>query len=212
MAGISLAFSTYKYPERETSRGWHRKRNCVNFINFCLSIISLSLLLDAMFLDTKSLRSLESGPRGMLRCPVSRSNASEPAQGRPYRINSGFLNLSTPDDWGLIIPYRGCALHRRILSESLAAAALLQSCPTLCNPIDGSQPGFLSLGFSRQEHWSGLPFPSPMSESEVAQLCLTLATPWTAAYQAPLSMGFSRQKYWSGVPLPSPWHLPIKCQ
>ena len=63
----------------------------------------------------------------------------------------------------------------------------------------------LSLGFSRQEHWSGLPPPSPMhevkSESEVAQSCLTLVTPWTAAYQAPLSTGFSRQEYWSGVPL-----------
>ena len=36
-----------------------------------------------------------------------------------------------------------------------------------------------SLGFSRQEHWSGLPFPSPMhkSESEVAQLCPTLRDP-----------------------------------
>ena len=47
-----------------------------------------------------------------------------------------------------------------------AAAKLLQSCPTLCDPIDGSLPGFLSLGFSRQEHWSGLSFPSPMHESE----------------------------------------------
>ena len=48
-----------------------------------------------------------------------------------------------------------------------AAAKSLQSCPTLCNPIDGSPPGSpLSLGFSRQEHWSGLPFPSPMHESE----------------------------------------------
>ena len=47
-----------------------------------------------------------------------------------------------------------------------AAAASLQSCLTLCNPIDGSQPGFPSLGFSRQEHWSGLPFPPPMHESE----------------------------------------------
>ena len=60
----------------------------------------------------------------------------------------------------------------------------------------------LSLGFSRQEHWSELPFPSPMherkSESEVALSCLTLATPWTAAYQAPPSMGFSKQEYWSG--------------
>ena len=51
-------------------------------------------------------------------------------------------------------------------SLSTAAAASIQSCPTLCNPIDGSQPGFPSLGFSRQEHWSGLPFPSPMHESE----------------------------------------------
>ena len=38
---------------------------------------------------------------------------------------------------------------------------------TLCDPIDGSPPGSpLSLGFSRQEHWSGLPFPSPMHRSE----------------------------------------------
>ena len=65
-----------------------------------------------------------------------------------------------------------------------------------------------SLGFSGQEHWSGLPLPSPMherkSESEVPQSCPTLCDPWTAAYQAPLSMGFSRREYWSGLPLPSP--------
>jgi len=36
----------------------------------------------------------------------------------------------------------------------------------LCDPIDGSPPAPPSLGFSRQEHWSGLPFPSPMHESE----------------------------------------------
>ena len=47
--------------------------------------------------------------------------------------------------------------------ETAAAAKSLQSCPTLCDPTDGSPP---SLGFSRQEHWSGLPFPSPMHESE----------------------------------------------
>ena len=35
----------------------------------------------------------------------------------------------------------------------------------------------MSLGFSRQEYWSGLPFPSPMHESEVAQLCPTLRNP-----------------------------------
>ena len=42
-----------------------------------------------------------------------------------------------------------------------ATAKSLQSCPTLCNPIDSSPTGSPSLGFSRQEHWSGLPFPSP---------------------------------------------------
>ena len=66
----------------------------------------------------------------------------------------------------------------------------------------------LSLGFSRQEHWSGLPFPSPMHERKVKVKSLSrvwlLATPWTAAHQAPPSLGFSRQEYWSGVPLPSP--------
>ena len=65
-----------------------------------------------------------------------------------------------------------------------------------------------SLGFSRQEHWSGLPFPSPMWKWKVKVQSLSrvrlLATPWTAAYQAPPSMGFSRQEYLSGVPLPSP--------
>ena len=64
-----------------------------------------------------------------------------------------------------------------------------------------------SLGFSRQEHWSGLPFPFPLHESEKwkgsRSVMSDSATPWTAAYQAPPSMGFSRQEYWSRVPLPS---------
>ena len=51
-------------------------------------------------------------------------------------------------------------------AAAAAAAKSLQSCPTLCDPIDGSPPGSPSLEFSRQEHWSGLPFPSPMHESE----------------------------------------------
>jgi len=58
-----------------------------------------------------------------------------------------------------------------------AAAKSLQLCPTLCDPIDSSPPGSPSLGFSRQEHWNGLPFPSPRHESEVAQSSLTLSDP-----------------------------------
>ena len=58
-----------------------------------------------------------------------------------------------------------------------AAAKSLQLCPTLSDPIDGSPPGSPFVGFSRQEHWSGLPFPSPMHESEVTQSYSTLSDP-----------------------------------
>ena len=50
--------------------------------------------------------------------------------------------------------------HRNIYTAA-AAAKSLQSCLTLCDPIDGSLPGSPSLGFSRQEHWSGVPSPFP---------------------------------------------------
>ena len=40
----------------------------------------------------------------------------------------------------------------------------LQSCPTLCDPIDGSHQAPPSLGFSRQEHWSGLPFDNQLNQ------------------------------------------------
>ena len=36
-----------------------------------------------------------------------------------------------------------------------------QLCPTLCDPVDCSLPGSSVMGFSRQEYWSELPFPSP---------------------------------------------------
>ena len=70
-----------------------------------------------------------------------------------------------------------------------------------------------SLGFSRQEHWSRLPFPSPMLESEKWKWSRSAvsdsATPWSAAHQAPPSMWFYRQEHWSGCHclLPKP-HRP----
>ena len=77
----------------------------------------------------------------------------------------------------------------------------------LCaTPETATHQAPLSLGFSRQEHWSGLPFPSPIhahmwSCFSHVWLC---ATPETATHQAPLSTGFSRQEYSSGLPFPSP--------
>ena len=35
-----------------------------------------------------------------------------------------------------------------------------QSCPTLCDPMDCTLPGFSVHGISRQDYWSELPFPS----------------------------------------------------
>ena len=72
----------------------------------------------------------------------------------------------------------------------------------------------LSLGFSRQEYWSGLPFPSPVIKYEVSEMSEVkslsrvqlFATPWTVTYQVPPSLGFSRQEHWSGLPFPSPVH------
>ena len=51
-------------------------------------------------------------------------------------------------------------------AEEPAAAKSLRSCLTLCNPIDGSPPGSPVPGTLQEEHWSGLPFPSPMHDSE----------------------------------------------
>ena len=67
-----------------------------------------------------------------------------------------------------VYPFISTHMHILYIYTAAAAAAakLFQSCPILYNPIDGSPPGSPSLGFSRQEHWSGLPFPFPMQESE----------------------------------------------
>ena len=89
-----------------------------------------------------------------------------------------------------------------------AAAKSLQSCPTLCDPMDGSPlgspvPGILQ---ARTLEWVAISFSNAWKwKVKVKSLSRVrvFATPWTAAYQAPPSMGFSRQESWSGVPLPS---------
>ena len=102
------------------------------------------------------------------------------------------------------------AAHQAPLSTGFSAAAKsLQSCPTLCDPIDGSLPGSAISGIlqARTLEWVAISFSNAWKwKVKVKSLCRfwLLATPWTAAYQAPPSMGFSKQEYWSGVPLPSP--------
>ena len=44
---------------------------------------------------------------------------------------------------------------------TVCAHSVAQLCPTLCDPMDCSPAGLLSMGFPRQEYWIGLPFPPP---------------------------------------------------
>ena len=98
-----------------------------------------------------------------------------------------------------------------LMAESAAAdAKSLQSCPTLCDPIDSSPPGSPVPGIiqARTLKWVAISFSNAWEWKVKVKLLSRvrlLATPWTAVYQAPLFMGFSRQEYWSGVQLPSPW-------
>ena len=84
-----------------------------------------------------------------------------------------------------------------------AAAKSLQSCPTLCDPIDGSLPGSPVPGTlqARTLGWVAISFSNAWKwKVKVKSLSRVrlLVTPWTAAYQVLLSMGFSRQECWSG--------------
>ena len=84
---------------------------------------------------------------------------------------------------------------------------LLQSCPTLCDPTDGSPPGSAVSGIlqARTLEWVAISFSNAwkwkVKVKSLSRVWLFM-TPWTAAHQAPLSMGFSRQEYWGGLPLP----------
>ena len=102
--------------------------------------------------------------------------------------------------------------------HNAAAAKSLQSCLTLCDPIDSSPPGSPFPGSlqSRTLEWVAISFSNAWKwKVKVKSLSRVrlFGTPWTAAYQAPPSVEVSRQEYWSGVPLPSPdiMLLILKC-
>ena len=90
---------------------------------------------------------------------------------------------------------------------------MLQSCPTLRNPINRSPPGSAIPGILQARNTGvGCHFllqcMKVESESEVAQSCLTLCDPMDCSLPGSSIHGFSRQEYWRGVPLPSPnWRL-----
>ena len=95
-----------------------------------------------------------------------------------------------------------------VMYVAAATAKSLQSCPTLCDPVDSSPLGSAIPGIlhARTLEWVAISFSNAwkwkVKVKSLSHIRL-LATPWTATYQAPLSMGYSRQEYWSGVPLSS---------
>ena len=111
---------------------------------------------------------------------------------------------------GLELWYKSVSKYEvPVVDAAAASAKSLQSCPTLCDPIDGSPPGspvpgilqartleWVAISFSNEWKWT-------VKVKSLSRVWL-LVTPWTVAHQVPPSMGFSRQEYWSGVPLPSP--------
>ena len=107
----------------------------------------------------------------------------------------------------LVMTWITCGSWRHYAAA--AAAKSLQSCPTLCDPRDGSPPGTPIPGIhqGRTLEWVATAFSNAWNwKVQVKSLSRVqlIATPWTAAYHAPPPMGFARQEYWSGLPLPSP--------
>ena len=126
------------------------------------------------------------------------------------------------------MPTRPLICRLAALSTFCAACVLAQLCPTLWTLWTIAHQAPVSMEFSRQEYWNGLPFPTPgdipnpgmeprfptlqadslpseplLSRFSRVRLCVT---PETAAHQALPSLGFSRQEHWSGLPFPSPMH------
>ena len=157
-------------------------------------------------------------------CPLSRwchptiSSSVVPFSSRPQSFPaSGFFQMSQLFTSGGVFSnttvqnsqFFGSQLSLYSLTSLHAAAAKsLQSCLTLCNPIDSSPPGSPVPGIlkARTLEWVAISFSNAWNwRVKVKSLSRVrlLVTPWAAAYQAPTSMGFSRQEYWSGMPLSS---------
>ena len=112
-----------------------------------------------------------------------------------------FLSLCLEDSRIFaLVPRKGANSWSEAGAAAVAAESL-QSCLTLCDPIDGSLPGspvpgilqartleWVATSFSKEWKWKG--------KVKLLSRVRLFMTPWTTAHQAPPSMGFSRQEYW----------------
>ena len=126
-------------------------------------------------------------------------------QARQIQLNFKFKSISI-----MCFRFIASKILIKMFIKSQLLLLSLQSCLTLCDPIDGGPPGSPVPGIlqARTLEWVAISFSNAWKwKVKVKSLSRVqfLATPRTAAHQAPPSMGFSRQEYWSAVPLPSPW-------
>ena len=118
-----------------------------------------------------------------------------------HQLKKKFLKVS-------LGPWMRSLISLDTRDTTAAAAKQLQSCPTLCDPIDGSPLGSAVPGIlqARTLEWVAISYSNAwkwkVKVKSLSRVWL-FTTPWTEAYQAPPSTGFSRQEYWSGVPLPN---------
>ena len=83
-----------------------------------------------------------------------------------------------------------------------AVVLVTQPCPTLCDPMDGARQAPLFTGFSRQEYWSGLPFPSP---GNLLNPGIEPRSPALQADSSPEAMCKSRENKVQGTARSMPW-------
>ena len=99
--------------------------------------------------------------------PMNRSTPGLPVHHHPW-VHSDSCPSSPwchPVISSSVVPFSSCPQSLPASKSSpmsqLSESEVAQSCPTLCDPWTVAQAP-PSMGFSRQEYWSGLPFPSPL--------------------------------------------------
>ena len=121
--------------------------------------------------------------------------------------------VSIWDDFPMT-PQHICSCSSIFSTATAAAAKSLQSCPTLCDPIDSSPPGspVPRILQARSLEWGAIAFSNAWKWKVKVRLLSHVrlfATAWTAAYQAPPSMGFSRQG-WGAIAFSDLQHSTLK--
>ena len=104
---------------------------------------------------------------------------------RPHRRQPTRL----PRPWDSPGKNTGVGCHFLLQSvKVISEREVAQSCPTLATAWTAAYQAPPSMGFSRQEYWSGVPLPSLVQSLSRIQF---FVTPWTVAHQAPLSSTIS---------------------